>query len=62
MQASRLRLRRHKAVEVKISDLQQREDHWAIVDLIGKASHVRTIPVPDWVKVSSTIGYIRQGY
>jgi site-specific recombinase XerD len=26
------------------------EDHWAIVDLIGKASHIRTIPVPDWVK------------
>lgn len=22
---------------------------WAIVDLRGKAGHVRTIPVPDWV-------------
>jgi len=43
-------LRRHEAVELKVSDLQQREDHWAIVDLIGKASHIRTIPVPDWVK------------
>jgi len=43
-------LRRHEAVELNISDLQQREDHWAIVDLIGKASHIRTIPVPDWVK------------
>jgi hypothetical protein len=29
---------------------QQREDHWAIVDLIGKAGHMRTVPVPDWVK------------
>jgi hypothetical protein len=29
---------------------QRREDHWAIVDLIGKAGHVRTIPVPLWVK------------
>ena len=29
--------------------LQQREGHWAIVDLRGKAGHVRTIPVPDWV-------------
>jgi hypothetical protein len=29
---------------------QQREDHWAIVDLVGKAGHVRTVPVPDWVK------------
>jgi integrase len=43
-------LRRHEAVELNVSDLQQREDHWAIVDLIGKASHIRTIPVPDWVK------------
>ena len=23
------------------------EDHWAIVDLIGKAGHIRTVPVPD---------------
>jgi integrase len=41
---------RHEAVELNVSDLQQREEHWAIVDLIGKASHVRTIPVLDWVK------------
>jgi site-specific recombinase XerD len=44
------RLRRHEAVELKVSDLQQREDHWAIVDLIGKASHIRTIPLRDWMK------------
>ena len=43
-------LRRHEAVGLSVSDLQQREDHWGIVDLIGKASHIRTIPVPDWVK------------
>ncbi len=43
-------LRRHEAVELSVSDLQQREDHWAIVELISKASHIRTIPVPDWVK------------
>ena len=36
-------LRRHQAVELNVSGLQQREDRWAIVDLIGKASHVRTI-------------------
>jgi site-specific recombinase XerD len=43
-------LRRHEVIELNVSDLQQREDHWAIVDLVGKACHVRTIPVPDWVK------------
>lgn len=45
-------LRRHEAVELSVSDLQQREDHWAIVDLIGKASHIRTIPVPGLGKES----------
>jgi site-specific recombinase XerD len=43
-------LRRREAVELNVSHLRQREDHWAIVDLIGKAAHIRTIPVPDWVK------------
>jgi site-specific recombinase XerD len=33
-----------------LEDVQQREGHWAIVDLIGKGGHVRTVPVPDWVK------------
>jgi site-specific recombinase XerD len=43
-------LRRHEAVELNFSHLQHREQHWAIVDLIGKAGHIRTVPMPDWVK------------
>src|SRR5713226_342876 len=43
-------LRRHEAVELNFTHLQQREQHWAIVDLLGKAGHIRTIPMPDWVK------------
>ena len=43
-------LRRHEAVALTVDHLQQREEHWAIVDLVGKAGHVRTVPVPDWVK------------
>jgi len=35
--------------ELAIDHLQQREGHWAIVDLSGKGGHVRTVPVPDWV-------------
>jgi hypothetical protein len=42
-------LRRHELAELTFGHLQQREGHWAIVDLNGKAGHVRTIPVPDWV-------------
>jgi integrase len=33
-----------------LDHLQQREEHWAIVDLVGKGGHVRTVPVPDWVR------------
>ena len=43
-------LRRSELVHLKVEDVQQREDHWAIVDLVGKGEHVRTIPVPGWVK------------
>src|SRR6516164_2952386 len=42
-------LRRHEVAELAIDHLQQREGHWAIVDLSGKGGHVRTVPVPDWV-------------
>jgi integrase len=45
--------------------LQQREGHWAIIDLIGKGGHVRTVPVPEWVKVAldvwTTIAKIQGG-
>jgi site-specific recombinase XerD len=43
-------LRRHEAVPLRLDHLQQREEHWVIVDLMGKGGHVRTVPVPDWVK------------
>ena len=42
-------LRRHELAGLTVNHLQQREGHWAIVDLRGKAGHVRTTPVPDWV-------------
>jgi site-specific recombinase XerD len=44
-------LRRHEAVSLEFSHVQQREDHWAIIDLKGKAGHTRTVPMPGWVKV-----------
>jgi site-specific recombinase XerD len=40
-------LRRHEAVALTLDHLQQREEHWAIVDLVGKGGHIRTVPVPD---------------
>src|SRR2546429_5166799 len=35
---------------LRLDHLQQREEHWAIVDLVGKGGHVRTVPMPDWVR------------
>ena len=35
-------LRRRELAELTFDHLQQREDHWAVVDLIGKAGHMRT--------------------
>jgi hypothetical protein len=37
-------------VALTLDHLQQREEHWAIVDLVGKGGHIRTVPVPDWVR------------
>src|SRR5262249_6338048 len=32
--------------------IQQREDHWVVAYLVGKGGHVRTVPIPSWVKVA----------
>ena len=43
-------LRRGELIDLTSDHIQRREDHWAIVDLVGKAGHVRTVPMPEWVK------------
>jgi len=43
-------LRRAELASLRMEDVQIRQGHWAIVDLIGKGGHVRTVPMPDWVK------------
>ena len=45
-------LRRSEVARLTVEHLQRREEHWAIVDLVGKGGHVRTIPVPNWVKAA----------
>ena len=45
-------LRRRELADLDLRHLQQREEHWAIVDLVGKGGHIRTIPVPEWVKMT----------
>lgn len=43
-------LRRAELSALKVEDMEVRQGHWAIVDLVGKGSHVRTVPMPMWVK------------
>ena len=43
-------LRRAELASLRMEDVQIRQGHWAIVDLIGKGGHVRTVPMPNWVK------------
>jgi hypothetical protein len=40
---------------LRVEDIQQREEHWGIADLVGKGGHIRTIPVPDSVKAGIDI-------
>src|SRR5581483_389119 len=43
-------LRRAELSSLEVEDIQLRQGHWAIVDLVGKGSHLRTVPMPKWVK------------
>ena len=54
-------LRRAELFALTVEDLQIRQGHWAIVDLVGKGSHVRTVPVPAWVKQASNRSMERFG-
>ena len=43
-------LRRAELSVLTVEDMQIRQGHWAIVDLVGKGGHIRTVPMPNWVK------------
>jgi site-specific recombinase XerD len=44
--------RRSELVGLELDDVQMRQGHWAVVDLIGKGGHIRTVPIPNWVKAA----------
>ena len=44
--------RRSELVGLDLDDIQMRQKHWAVVDLIGKGDHIRTVPIPAWVKTA----------
>ena len=43
-------LRRGELLALKVDSIQLREEHWVMIDLLGKAGHIRTVPIPLWVK------------
>src|SRR3989454_384765 len=43
-------LRRGELLSLTMKSIQLREEHWVIADLIGKGGHIRTVPIPVWVK------------
>src|ERR1700682_3825027 len=43
-------LRRSEVAALTMKHVQQRDNRWCIVDLVGKHNRVRTIPMPAWVK------------
>jgi integrase len=43
-------LRRGELLALSAASIQLREEHWVIADLDGKAGHIRTVPIPLWVK------------
>src|SRR6266704_2315799 len=43
-------LRRGELLVLRVECVQLREEHWVIADLLGKAGHIRTVPIPSWVK------------
>jgi site-specific recombinase XerC len=49
------RLRRAELAALEVEDLQIRQGHWAIVDLVGKGGHIRTVPMPLWVRENQSL-------
>jgi integrase len=45
-------LRRAELATLTIADIQQREGRWVIADLRGKGGRVRTVAIPQWVKLA----------
>src|ERR1700689_3997507 len=43
-------LRRSELANLTIKHIQQRDNRWCIVDLVGKHGRVRTVPMPSRVK------------
>ena len=53
--------RRSELVGLELDEVQMRQGHWAVVDLIGKGGHIRTVPIPEWSRLRSISGRRQPG-
>ena len=54
-------LRRSEVAALTMGHIQQRDGRWCIIDLRGKHGRVRTVPMPNWVKVAMDAWAVRAG-
>ena len=47
-------LRRGELLVLRVDSIQSREEHGVTADLLGKAGHIRTVPMPSCVFQPST--------
>jgi site-specific recombinase XerD len=45
-------LRREELALLTVEHIQQRDARWVLVDLVGKGSRIRTVPMPAWTKLA----------
>jgi site-specific recombinase XerD len=45
-------LRREELARLTIEHIQQRDARWVLIDLVGKGSRIRTVPMPAWTKLA----------
>jgi integrase len=43
-------LRRGELLALRVDAIELREERWIIANLMGKAGHMRTVPIPAWAK------------
>ena len=55
-------LRRQELAGIQISDIQQRDGRWCIVDQAGKGNRIRTVPMPPWAKAAVDESLITAGF
>ena len=55
-------LRREELARLTIESIEQRDGRWCVVDLEGKGSRVRTVPIPGWAKTAVDAWLEAAGY